>query len=72
MADASLAATPLPGDSNDLSPAAKGRARTRKQQAVGDPHLSAEGRAAILALTADDAFGEYLDAACSDDQLSPL
>lgn len=72
MEDASLAAEPLPGDSNNPSPNAKGRARTRQQQAVGDPRLSSEGRAAILALTADDAFGKYLDEACSDDLLSPI
>ena len=72
MEDASLAATPLPGDSDDPSPAGKGRGRTRKQQTGGDPRLSPEGRAAILALTADDAYGEYLDEVCSDDLLSPL
>ena len=72
MEDASLAAEPLPGDSNNPSPSAKGRARTQQQQSVGDPHLSAEGRAAIPALPADDAFGKSLDEACSEDLLSPL
>lgn len=72
MDDASLEAKPLPGDSKDPSPAGKGRARTRQQQTGGDPRLSPEGRAAILALTGDDALGKYLDEACSDDLLSPL
>ena len=72
MDDASLAAKSLPGDSNDPSPAGEGHARTLQQQTGGDPRLSPEGRAAILALTADDAYGNYLDEVCSTDLLSPL
>ena len=70
MDEASLAAKPMLGDSDDSSPVGEDRPRTRKRQTGGDPLLSSEGRAAILALTADDAYGTYLDEVCSDDLLS--
>ena len=60
MDETSLAARPRLGDSDDSSPVGEDRPCTRKQQTVGDPLLSPEGRAAILALTAEDAYGTYL------------
>ena len=72
MEDAPLAASPLTDDDKHRPSDGKGGSRSQGQRSGGDPRLSAEGRAAILALTSDGAFGEYLDEVCSDDLLSPL